>query len=69
MSLQQIRSVVGHLVNSTHNELLVIKGEIIDRQVRFSLTPEESFECVFKPDQAHYELIKAFVLARARTKD
>ena len=41
-----------------------LHGEkIIDRQVLFSLTPEESFRCVFKPEEAHYELIKTCVSA------
>jgi hypothetical protein len=37
--------------------------KIVDRQVRFTLTPEESFECVFNTTQLNYDLIKACVFA------
>jgi hypothetical protein len=41
-----------------------VHGEkIIDRQLSFVLTPEESFECVFKTGQPHYDLIKSSVLS------
>lgn len=37
--------------------------KLIDRQVRFTLTPEESFECVFKPSESYYDLIKTSILS------
>jgi hypothetical protein len=46
------------------SEEFKVHGEkIIDRQLTFVLTPEESFECVFKSGQPHYDLIKSSVLS------
>jgi hypothetical protein len=41
-----------------------LHGEkVVDREIQFSLTPEESFACVFKPNEPYLNLIKDCVFA------